>query len=119
LTGVSWSAPGFSHVQSKTRPPKAVTELWVKASFIFLNRNNIALHSEGKRQLLLGYFVCFSIPRVFTVYSLEQVPCGSCQRAGWRDLSTGETGSDNLSPSAGAKQPSAVESHTAGPAAIS
>ena len=123
LTGVSWSAPGFSHVQAKTRPLKAVqrrrTELWVKVSLIFLNRKSIALCSEGKLQSLLGYFVFFSILRVFIVYSLEQVPCGSCQRAGWRDLLTGERGSDNLSPSAGANQLSAIERNTVGPVTIS
>lgn len=82
LAGVLWSASGFPYVPSKTRPLTAMqgrrTELWVKASLIFLNRKSIALCSEGKRQLLLGYFILFSILRVFAVHSLEQVPCGSC-----------------------------------------
>lgn len=72
-----------------------------------------------KTSITLGLLCFLFHPRVFIVYSLEQVPGGSCQRAGWRDLSTGETGSDNLSPSAGANRLSATERNTVGPVTIS
>ncbi|EOB03804.1 hypothetical protein Anapl_00032 [Anas platyrhynchos] len=49
-----------------------------------------------------------------TQFCTKQVPCGSCQRAGWRDLATWETGSDNLSPLAGANQLAAIERNPVG-----
>lgn len=61
----------------------------------------------------------FSILRACIVYSVEQVPCGSC-RAGWRDLLAGEMGSDNLFPSAGAARlAAAAGGNTVGPVSIS
>lgn len=50
----------------------------------------------------------FSFLGACIVYSVEQVPCGSC-RAGWRDLLAGEMGSDNPFPSAGATRLAAAE----------
>lgn len=61
----------------------------------------------------------FSILRVCIVYSVEQVPCGSC-RAGCRDLLAGDMGSDNLFPSAGATGLAAAAGGSAvGPVSIS
>lgn len=92
------SSPKWGHWQSCRG---GGLNLGKKMSCIFLGRKSTALCSEGKLQFLSSYFMFFSVLRACTVYSVEQVPCGSC-RTGWRDLLAGEMGSDNLFPSADA-----------------
>lgn len=95
LAGVSSSAAGFSHVPSKTRPLAAMQGRRAEFGEKWAAFSEAEGALDGKLLFHLSYFMFFSILRVCTVYSVEQVPCGSCQ-TGSRDLLAGEMGSDNL-----------------------
>lgn len=52
---------------------KAVAGRRARLGLDFVQQEEPCIFSKGRPQWLLGYFIFFSILRVFIVYSLEQV----------------------------------------------